>query len=216
MSAVGFVVATVLGFALATTFGPLVANLRFRPTREPTAAERARIDAARERAEADPDRTYVGEPVGEASVDVRALGVPGYRVLVVTDYVLGELDDATVAGLLAAETGRVRTLFAEYRTVAIAAVVGILSATFVRLIPFEPGFVALGGAALAAFAVGRRLQFRADALAADAVGAAAVADAFETVADVRGIEPETSTWRTLFEVQPPLGDRIARLRERAA
>jgi len=44
---------------------------------------------------------------------------------------------------------------------------------------------------------------------------AVLAAAFETVAARRGVDPEPATWRTWFEVQPPLGQRIARLRDRS-
>jgi len=62
--------------------------------------------------------------------------------------------------------------------------------------------------------VGRRLQYAADARAAERVGADGLADAFERAAARRGVDPSTGSWRTYVETQPPLGDRIARLRER--
>ncbi|MFW6316834.1 MAG: peptidase, partial [Halorubrum sp.] len=97
----------------------------------------------------------------------------------------------------------------------IAAVLAILAAIVTVAVPFQAGFASLVAVGLAAFWVGRRVQYAADGRAADAVGAEVVADAFERVAAIRGVEPETGDWSTWFEVQPPLGDRVAALRERA-
>ena len=90
----------------------------------------------------------------------------------------------------------------------------MLAAIVTATVPFDAGFASLVTVGLAAFWVGRRVQYAADDRAADAVGAGRVADAFERVAAIRGVEPETGDWSTWFEVQPPLGDRIAALRER--
>ncbi|OYR79491.1 peptidase, partial [Halorubrum ezzemoulense] len=130
--------------------------------------------------------------------------------------VLTDLDEDVAIGLLAAEAGRVATYYAEFRAVAVGAVLATLAAVVTTLVPFESGFAAVIAVGVAAFWAGRRVQYAADTRAADAVGADRVADAFERVAERRGVEPETGDWSTWFEVQPPLGDRIARLRERAA
>jgi Zn-dependent protease with chaperone function len=95
-------------------------------------------------------------------------------------------------------------------------VLATLAAVVTTLVPFESGFAALVAVGVVSFWAGRRVQYAADARAADAVGADRVADAFERGAARRGVEPETGDWSTWFEVQPPLGDRIERLRERAA
>lgn len=210
----GYVLLVALGFLLATTLGPIYLNVRLRDTREPTADERDRLDRLREPTGLSPDRTFVVETVGDASVDVKTVGVPGYRVLLVTDYAVESLDDDVLVGLLAAEGGRANTYYAEFRAVAVTVVIGLLVSTFAGFVTFDLGFPLIGVVALVAFAIGRRIQYRADALAADRVGNATVADAFQTVADLRGVEPETGSVRTLFEIQPPLGDRITRLRGR--
>lgn len=210
----GYVVFVALAFLLATALGPVFLNVRLRRTREPTETERDRLDRRCESTGLLPDRTFVVETVGEASVDVKTVGIPGYRVLLVTDYVLESLDDDVLTGLLAAEGGRARTYYAEFRAVAVTVVIGLLTTTFAGFVSFDLGVPLIGVVALLAFAIGRRIQYRADAIAASRVGSETVAGAFESVADVRGIEPETGSWRTLFEIQPPLGDRIARLRGR--
>ncbi|WP_435096472.1 peptidase [Halorubrum sp. N11] len=218
---VGVAVLTVL----AVEIGPLYAADRFRDLREPTDSERGRLDYARETAGLDVDRIAIerrgpdeaggergSEGVGRIEVAVR--GPPRRRVLFLSEAVLEDVNDDVAIGLLAAETGRVETYYGEFRAVAIAAVIGVLAAIVTATVPFEAGFASLVAVGLAAFWVGRRVQYAADDRAADAVGAGRVADAFERVAAVRGVKPETGGWSTWFEVQPPLGDRIAALRER--
>ena len=227
MLGVAFVVGVAVVAALAVAVGPLYAADRFRDLREPTDAERAQIAAltdpggldvdriAIESAGADGDAASDGAAaVGPAEVSVR--GPPGRRVLFLTEDVLTDLDEDVAVGLLAAEAGRVATYYAEFRAVAVGGVLAALAAVVTALVPFESGFAALVAVGLVAFWAGRRVQYAADARAADAVGAERVADAFERVAERRGTEPETGDWSTWFEVQPPLGDRVARLRERAA
>ncbi|ELZ38743.1 hypothetical protein [Halorubrum tebenquichense] len=214
-------VALVLGVgavaALAVAVGPLYAADRYRDLREPTDAERAQIGALAEPGRLDVDRIAIeaaGNTPGPAEVAVR--GPPRRRVLFLTEDVLTDLDEDVAVGLLAAEAGRVATYYAEFRAVAVGGVLAALAGVVTALVPFESGFAALVAVGLVSFWAGRRVQYAADGRAADAVGADRVADAFERVAERRGVEPETGDWSTWFEVQPPLGDRIARLRERAA
>ena len=214
--------------ALAVSVGPLYAADRFRDLREPTDAERAQIAALAEPGGLDVDRIAIesvagndgagdgseaGTP-GPARVAVR--GPPRRRVLFLTEDVLTDLDEDVAVGLLAAEAGRTATYYAEFRAVAVGAVLAMLAAVVTALVPFESGFGAVVAVGLVSFWAGRRVQYAADSRAADAVGADRVADAFERVAERRGVEPETGDWSTWFEVQPPLGDRIERLRDRAA
>lgn len=147
------------------------------------------------------------------TIDVGVEGPPGRRVLFVTEDVLSVLDEDVAAALLAAEAGRLETYYNEFRAVAVAVVVAILATVVTTLVPFEAGFSSLAVVGFVSFWVGRRVQYAADARAAERVGAEALADAFERVAELQGVTPETGTWRTWFEVQPPLGDRIAALRE---
>ncbi|ELZ54497.1 MULTISPECIES: hypothetical protein [Halorubrum] len=202
--------------ALAVAVGPLYAADRYRDLREPTDAERAQIGALAEPGGLDVDRIAIeapGNAPGPAEVAVR--GPPRRRVLFLTEDVLTDLDEDVAVGLLAAEAGRVATYYAEFRAVAVGGVLAALAGVVTALVPFESGFAALVAVGLVSFWAGRRVQYAADARAADAVGADRVAAAFERVAERRGVEPETGDWSTWFEVQPPLGDRIARLRERA-
>ncbi|MDB2225588.1 peptidase [Halorubrum ezzemoulense] len=224
MLGVAFVVGVAVVAALAVAVGPLYAADRFRDLREPTDAERAQIVALAEPGGLAVERVAIeavdgagGDGAaadGPAEVSVR--GPPRRRVLFLTEDVLTDLDEDAAVGLFAAEAGRVTTYYAEFRAVAVGAVLGALAAVVTTLVPFESGFAALVAVGLVSFWAGRRVQYAADARAADAVGADRVADAFERVAERRGVEPETGDWSTWFEVQPPLGDRVARLRERAA
>jgi len=230
MLTVAFLVGVGVVAFLAVEVGPLYAADRFRTLREPTAEERDRLAAFRETAGLDVDRIAVevsgaggddggaGADDGETEIDSIEVGVrgpPRRRVLFLSEGVLDGLDEDVVIGLLAAEAGRVETYYGEFRAVAVAAVLAILAAIVTVAVPFQAGFASLVAVGVAAFWVGRRVQYAADDRAADAVGAARVADAFERVAALRGVEPETGDWSTWFEVQPPLGDRIAALRERA-
>ena len=230
MIGVAFVVGVGVVAALAVAVGPLYAADRFRKLREPTEAERAQVAALAEPGGLDVDRVAIesveetesggddpvdgeGTPTaGPAEVAVR--GPPRRRVLFLTEDVLADLDEDVAVGLFAAEAGRVATYYAEFRAVAVGAVLAMLAAVVTTLVPFQSGFGALIAVGLVSFWAGRRVQYAADGRAADAVGADRVADAFERVAERRGVEPETGDWSTWFEVQPPLGDRIARLRER--
>lgn len=228
MLTVAFLVGVAVVAFLAVEVGPLYAADRFRDLREPTPEERARLASLRETAGLDVERVAIEtgdeEIAGEAAtgadgsgigrVDVGVRGPPGRRVLFVTESVLDDLDEDVALGLLAAEAGRVETYYGEFRAVAIAAVLAVLAAIVTVTVPFQAGFASLVAVGVAAFWVGRRVQYAADDRAADAVGAGRVADAFERVAAIRGVEPETGDWSTWFEVQPPLGDRIAALRER--
>ena len=225
MLGVALVVGVAVVAALAVVVGPLYAADRFRDLREPTDAERAQIAALAEPSGLDVDRIAIeevgtegdgsdGGERGPAEVSVR--GPPRRRVLFLSEDVLTDLDEDVAVGLLAAEASRVATYYAEFRAVAVGAVLAALAAVVTALVPFESGFSALVAVGLVAFWAGRRVQYAADARAADAVGAERVADAFERVAERRGVEPERGDLSTWFEVQPPLGDRIARLREQAA
>jgi len=211
------VVVAVVAF-LAVTVGPLSVADRLQETRRPTDAERARLAELREWAGLDVERVAVVETDGAAAtgtptIDVGVKGPPGRRVLFVAEDVLAVLDEDVTAALLAAEAGRLETYYTEFRAVAVAVVVAILATVVTTLVPFEAGFSALAAVGFVSFWVGRRVQYAADARAAERVGPEALADAFERVAALQGVTPETGTWRTWFEVQPPLGDRIGALRE---
>jgi len=228
MIGVALVVGVAVVAALAVAVGPLYAADRFRDLREPTDAERAQVAALSDPGGLGVDRIAIesvdeagrdaggdGAPAAAGPAAVAVRGPPGRRVLFLTEDVLTDLDEDAAIGLFAAEAGRIATYYAEFRAVAVGAVLAALAAVVTALVPFEAGFAALVAVGLVSFWAGRRVQYAADARAADAVGADRVADACERVAERRGVEPETGDWSTWFEVQPPLGDRIARLRELA-
>ena len=206
-----FVAVAVVVFGLGAIIAPVVA-LSLRETRPPTAAERDRLD--RVGVDYDLDRVHVAESDADR-IELSLRGPPGRRSLLLSTAVLTGLDESTAGALLAAELARGRYLYLEYRAVAAASVIGLATAMFGGLVSFSDGLFLVAVAALGLFWVGRRLQFAADSAAGQQVGSERLAAAFETAAARRGVEPQASTWRTWFEVQPPLGQRIARLRDRS-
>lgn len=206
-----FVAVAVVVFGVGALAAPLVA-LSLRETREPTSEEWDRLN--RLATDYDPDRVHIVE-TEEQSVEISLRGPPGRRSLLLSTAVFDDLDESTAEALLAAELARGRYLYIEYRAVAAASVIGLATGMFGGLVSFSDGLFLVAVAALGLFWVGRRLQFAADGAAARQVGGERLAAAFETAADRRDAEPEAATWRTWFEVQPPLGQRIARLRDRS-
>lgn len=202
----------VLAF-LAAVGGPLYVMDRFHDPREPTGPERAAVDALRREAGLGVERVAVLE--AESVVDVSVRGPPRRRVLFVTAPVVDDLEPAVAVGLLAAEAGRVQAHFTTFRAVAVAVVVALFAAIATTAVAFTPGFSALLAVGVTALWAGRRVQYAADAHAADTVGAGQVADAFERAAERSGVTPATGDYSTWLEIQPPLGDRIAALRRRA-
>ena len=206
-----FVVAAVVLFLAMAALGPRV-SLSLRETRSPTTDEQASLDTLLAAADLDPPAIHISETASPSSIKISLHGLPGRRQLLLTEGVLDTLDDSTATALLTAEAQRGRLLYLEYRAVASAVVIGVATAMFGGLIAFSNGLFVIALTALVLFWLGRQLQFRADRAAAARVGADALADAFEAVADHRGVDPEGATWQTYFEVQPPLGQRIDRLR----
>ncbi len=211
----GAIVVTIItiGFLITGLIGPTFAQLRFRRTREPSMPELEQIETRWPTSTSMCDRVVIIETVGDASVEVAIRGVPGYRILFVTDYVLESLDGSIVEALFAAELARTKRWYREYQVLAATMVLALGSAAFLLVVPFELGFGAMLVLAMVLFAIGRTIQYRADAAAAAEVGTTALLDAFETVTAQRGIQPVSAGWRNLFTVQPRLGDRIERLRE---
>ena len=209
---VWFVAVAVVVFLAGAIVGPLLV-VSLRETRQPTPDERDRLDGLGG-VDSDPNWVLITEAADD-SVEVSIRGPPGRRFLLLSESVLDELNAETAAALIAAEQARSRHLYIEYRAVAAASVIGLATGMFGGLFEFSDGLFLLSVSALGLFWVGRRLQFRADRVAADQIGGEALASAFETVAARQGVDPETATWRTWFEVQPPLGQRIARLRDRS-
>ncbi|MFC7043456.1 peptidase [Halonotius sp. GCM10025705] len=206
-----FVVAAVVLFLAMAALGPRV-SLSLRETRSPTPDEQKSLEALLAAANLDPTTIHISETADPSSIKISLHGLPGRRQLLLTEGVLDTLDDSTATALLTAEAQRGRLFYLEYRALAAAVVIGVATAMFGGLIAFSNGLFVIALTALVLFWIGRQLQFRADRAAADHIGADALADAFEAVADHRGVDPAPATWRTYFEVQPPLGQRIDRLR----
>ena len=207
---VWFVAVAVVVFGVGAIAAPLVA-LSLRETRPPTTDERDRLDRLVAAAD-DPGRCRIADA---DRIEVSLRGPPGRRSLLLSAAVFDDLDGGTAEALLAAELARGRYLYLEYRALAAASVIGLATAMFGGLVSFSDGLFLVAVAALGLFWVGRRLQFAADSAAAAQVGSERLAAAFETAAERRGVDPESATWRTWFEVQPPLGQRIDRLRDRS-
>ena len=206
-----FVVAAVVLFLAMAALGPRV-SLSLRETRSPMPDEQDDLDALLAAVDIDPTAIHISETADPSSIKISLHGLPGRRQLLLTEGFFNTLDDTTATALLTAEAQRGRLFYLEYRAFAAAVVIGVATAMFGGLLAFSNGLFVIAAAALVLFWLGRQLQFRADRAAADRVGADALADAFEAVADHRGFEHEEATWQTYFEVQPPLGQRIDRLR----
>lgn len=207
------VVALAGGLLVAGLVGPLIAQRQLRRTRAPTDEELATLEGLAPEGMALPRDILVIDTVGEDSVEVAIRGPPGRRTLFVTDHVLDELEPVVARALLAGELSRTDLWYREYQVAAASLAIGLGSAGFLLVVPFEAGFGGMLVVAAVMLAGGRRLQYRADARAAAIVGADALADAFETVARRHDADLSRGGWRTYFEVQPPIGDRIHRLRD---
>ncbi len=210
--AVSAVVVVSLVFLILGLVGPMLAQLRLRTWREPTLTDDELLESRRPPISIDPARTVIIETVGDASVEVSIRGPPGYRVLFISDFVLEELEPTVTKALLAGEIARSRLYYREYQVVAATVAIALGLAALLGVIPFELGFGGLLVVSALMLAIGRWLQFRADSNAASRVGAATLADAYETIAELHDVDLSPGGWRSYLEVQPPLGDRVARLR----
>lgn len=209
--AVSTVVIVSLGFLILGLLGPMLAQLRLRTWREPTLTDDELLESRRPPMSIDA-RLVIVETVGDASVEVAIRGPPGYRVLFLSDFVIEELEPPVTKALLAGEIARARLYYREYQVLAATVAIALGLAALLGVIPFELGFGGLLVVSALLLAIGRWLQFRADSNAASVVGAATLADAYETIAELRDVDLSSGGWRSYLEVQPPLGDRVARLR----
>lgn len=138
------------------------------------------------------------------------------RYLHVTDYLLDSLDDDAAGALVAAATGQSNVHYREYLILSLLGVVAGLTVA-IAIGSWLAIIVAFGSLAVLIPVFlwgGRRLQFRADAYAAERVGAETVADTFEQVAEIHGFEPKSGRFSRFFKLRPPVGRRIDRLRKR--
>lgn len=186
----------------------------FAGTRPPTGDEAARLDRLLDACDVDVRGVRVVEG-GDRYVGVDLLGAPRARVLFASAAALDALDDDTLTALLAARREQVA------RYAKLASIAPVLLAA-VPLVAWADGtlppLVAIGAAAavvFAGFALARRLRLRADDRAADRVGAAALADAFERACAVADFDLDDAG-RNWLSPKPPLARRVDRLRRRAA
>lgn len=201
---------------LSAASGYLVRALH--PTRAPTAAERERIEGLAAEAGAAVDGVVVSELADAKTAWLDVRGLPGRRRLFVTDYLLRAADDDAVRALLAARSERAARYWLEVRVAPLLALAAGLVATAARrpdaAVAVSGGVLVAGACGLVASGVvGRRIVFRADAAAAEAVGAGTLAAALERYADLNDADYEWGPARALLKGEPSLPDRLAALSE---
>lgn len=191
----------------------LIALLR--PTHTPTDAA-PRIATLRDRAGLEVRDVVVIETDDTETANALVRGPPGYRRLFVTNTFLDRFGDDTAEALLAVRAGRLRSRVLGIRLVT-AIVAGL--ALVAALTGMGPRWALLGLAG-AAILVGcwrsRRGILAGDDFAAGRVGAGTVAAALERYAEVHALEPTRRRLPNPLSVTVALGDRIDRLRARAA
>ncbi|SHH08376.1 STE24 endopeptidase [Halobaculum gomorrense] len=188
-----------------------------RSTRAPTGDDAARVDRLRDRAGLGADlvgdvRVLDTDDEGTANAYVRGVGPT--RRLFVTSTFLDAFDDETGAALLAVQAGRVRSRALARRIGAVVAAAVSLLAAFGPGAATGPLVAVAGGALVGGLWYARRGVLAADDLAAERVGADAVADAFERYAEAHAMEPSRRRVPNPLSATVALGDRIDRLRGR--
>lgn len=211
------VLAVVLAaFALAFLYASPWLLAALRSTTTPTGETADRLDRLRTRAGLDVRDVRVFDTDDEETATTLVRGPPGYRRLFVASTFLDRFDDETATALLAVEAGRLRAhvLEAAVGTVGVAGVA--LVASFSGWAPRWPALGVAVALLLAGFWDVRRRIRAADDYAAERVGPGTLADAFERYAEVHALEPPHRRFPNPLSIRVPLGDRIDRLRERAA
>lgn len=207
-------VAIAAGVVVLVAAQPHIVRLQH-PTREPTNGERERLDSLEAI-----DLHYTGVTVSELADAETAwlglLGLPGRRHLHVTDYLLDQCDDDELRALLATNAGHAGRHWQEWRLVAVLVGVVAIVAGLLRW-PDLSGTAALLAvlAGLTALIVGnwwgRRIVFRADEAAAEAVGPETVANALQRYADLNDADYEWNRLVGTLRMQPSLPERLERL-----
>ena len=187
-----------------------------RSTVDPDEGTRERLATLRDRAGLDVRDVAVFDTDDEETATAHVRGPPGYRRLFVTTTFLDRFDDDTAAALLAVQAGRVRThlLPARIGTVILAAfpLVAAVTADQRRWLLLGATFAVV----VTGFWYTRRCVRRADDVAAERLGADAVADALDRYADVHGLEPTRRRVPNPLSTNVALGDRLDRLRARTS
>lgn len=197
-----------------------------RTTRELTGDECERLSALLGADNLDLWRVRCFDAAEEQAATVTLRGVPGRRVLFVSDHLLDALDREVATAVVAAEIGRERHGYTAYRASVVAVVfTGIavdpafdVFATAAAVLDLPAAAVLMGAlvGTVALMAGGKRLVYRGDDYAADRLGAATVADALEAVAAEHDHGLDAGRLGALVRMRPSLGRRIDRLRRRAA
>lgn len=185
--------------------------------REPTDAERERIDGLCETADVSPREIRVLDLDSNSVPTAILAGLPGRRRLLVTTDLLADLDDEKAAAVLASKTGRAKRYYREAKLgvlFAVAApVLGLASGELQASTGAGPGTLTLGILALAVVLLwlGRRLVYAADDYAVERVGAEAFVETLETLADDQQVSYESGRLLSLLLMRPSVGDRLDRL-----
>jgi len=204
----------ILGLLLAAG-SPLVARL-FDSVREPTAAERERLERCCDAVGLGVVAVRVVEADADDSVTTTVRGLPGRRHLFVGDRLLAELDDDHLQACLALQAARSRRLHPEARALAVLAPL-VVAGAFVdeRLVlpgvPPVAGAVAVLAVGLVGLWAGQRLVYRADADAVGRTSRDAVLETLKTAAAI-GASPTLGRIAALRRMEPPLARRVDRLR----
>ncbi|WP_138006513.1 M48 family metalloprotease [Halalkalirubrum salinum] len=187
----------------------------FRSVREPTHEERDRLKSLCERAGLDVDGVWILTDADE-TLEIHLRGLPGRRHLYISVFGLERFDDEALGAVLAANVGGIAH---HYRAIKLYPLFGFL---IVGIATFAWGsalwYAIMIGSALIGWLpvlwAARQAVRRGDDYAADQVGAATVADAFERMATEQNVDIPSGGVGTIFKSRPPLQDRIDRLRER--
>jgi len=172
-------------------------------------------------------RSYPGR--SERKATAVQLGVlPRLRYVLISDYLLDQLEPIEVDAVVAHELGHIRGRHLLLKLAAVAGVwallAGLLSgfAYSVRrptdaLMPILLVLLVIlavpVGLVIVQGLLGIRLEARADAAAADTVGVRALAAALVRTAELNDTKSDPNWWQSIANQHPGLDDRLARLEE---
>lgn|GEM_PF-2062275 len=191
-----------------------------KPRRPPSAAERERLDRAFAALELDPRRLRVLSMDADELIDMGYLGLVNPEMVVVPEHVLSAVDDERLRVLATGVDSISRTPFVAGRTAVLA---GSALAAVWLLSPLAPAssgvrLLLLAGVCLVAAASLWRLRvyvYRADSATADRVGARMLLEHYEWWLEFSGEDRTHGRLWTVLLSQPPLAQRLSRLRAMA-
>ncbi|OIB56625.1 M48 family metalloprotease [Natrialba sp. SSL1] len=206
-----------LGAMIALALANPVLARVFRDTREPTSAERERLRERCAHSGLSVSSIVILDDMPEVA-GIHVYGVPGRRQLFVTERVLEAFDDETLEAIFAVHAGKLRAHYRGYTVYSLlgylALGVGVLLFGSGTLVTIFIAFVAV--LALPTLWAARRAFYRADDYAAAVVGRDELVRALEYAADEQNLELVDGGRWVVFKSRPPLGRRLARLREKSA